>query len=320
MLLAGLLLLLALAPVIARAQGASTDTLTLAWTAPGDDGTLGRATRYDVRWSTSPISDANFGSATAVSSTPAPVSAGSRQIMVVRGLSKGTTYYFALKTSDDAGNVSAISNVVRWDWVYDTAPPSPPTGVGAPGVTAGSVHLHWNANSEPDLAGYRIYRATAGSGGPWTRADGPGLTDTNDWTDASLPAGETRLWYRISAVDISGNESARSSSVAVTLSSPPAGGGSLAWHLDPVYPNPSRIGSPVTLPLTVGSGGGGSIDIIDAGRRMVRHIDLGSFGTGLQNVTWDGLNDAGRPVAPGFYTAWVVAGGTRQSVKLVRVP
>jgi hypothetical protein len=318
MLVAGLLLLLALAPVIAHAQGAGADTLTLAWTAPGDDGSLGQATRYDIRWSTAPITDANFGAATAVTGLPAPANSGSRQTLVVRGLSKGTTYYFALKTTDDAGNVSPLSNVVRWDWVYDTAPPAAPTGVATAGVSVSGVHLRWQANSEPDLAGYKIYRATAGSSGPWTRIDGPSLTPTNDYLDSALPSGTSQLWYRISAVDISGNESARSSSITVQLGTTPSGS-TLAWRLDPAYPNPSRVGAPVTLPVTIGSGGG-SIEIVDAGRRMVRHIDLGSFATGAQNVVWDGLNDAGRPVAPGFYTAWIVAGGTRQSVKLVRVP
>ncbi len=318
MLVAGVLLLLALAPVIARAQGAGADTLTLAWTAPGDDGSYGRASSYDVRWSTAPITDANFSTANAVPGPPAPTDAGTRQRLVVRGLTRGTTYYFALKTTDDAGNVSPLSNVVKWDWVYDTAPPATPTGVSAASVTVAGVTLQWAPNSEPDLAGYKIYRATAGANGPWTRVDGPALTTTDRYTDGALPSGATQLWYRVSAVDISGNESARSAAVAVVLGGT-GGASSLAWRLDPVYPNPSRVGSNVTLPVTV-AGGGGSIDIVDGGRRLVRHIDLGSYATGSQNVVWDGLNDAGRPVAPGFYTAWIVAGGTRQSVKLVRVP
>ncbi|MFI5371502.1 MAG: fibronectin type III domain-containing protein [Candidatus Eisenbacteria bacterium] len=319
-LVAAALLLLGLAPVIARAQGAGTDTLTLAWTAPGDDGTIGRATSYDIRWSTAPISDANFTSANAVTGPPAPANSGARQQVVVRGLSRGTTYYFALKTTDDAGNVSPLSNIVQWDWVYDTSPPAQPTGLTAT-VTGGgsSVHVHWNANSEPDLGGYKIYRSSAGSGGPWSRADGPGLTATNDFVDGTLPVGVNQLWYKISAVDISGNESARTNPVSVMLSG--SGGVQAAgmWGLDPVYPNPSRIGGPVTLPVSVG-GGSGSIEITDAGRRLIRHIDLSSLAAGRQNVNWDGLNDAGRPVAPGFYTVWIVGGGSRQSVKMVRVP
>ena len=43
--------------------------------------------------------------------------------MVVRGLTRGTTYYFAVKSYDDVDNVSPLSNVVQWDWVHDTARP-----------------------------------------------------------------------------------------------------------------------------------------------------------------------------------------------------
>lgn len=320
LLVAAGLLLLGLAPVIARAQGAGTDTLTLAWTAPGDDGAIGRATSYDIRWSTAPITDANFTSASAVPGPPAPASSGARQQVVVHGLTRGTTYYFALKTTDDAGNVSGLSNVVQWDWVYDTSPPAQPTGLTATAAGGGSsVHLHWNANSEPDLSGYKIYRSSAGSGGPWSRADGPGLTATNDFVDGTLPVGVTQLWYKISAVDISGNESARTNPVSVLLSGGGGGTAAATWRLDPVFPNPSRVSSTVTFPVTVG-GGSGSIEITDAGRRLVRHIDLSSLAAGQQFVPWDGLNDAGRPVAPGFYTVWIVGGGSRQSVKMVRVP
>jgi hypothetical protein len=316
-LVAAALLLLGLAPVIAHAQSAA-DTLTLAWTAPGDDGSIGKATSYDIRWSTAPITDANFASATAIPGLPSPANSGTRQKVVVRGLTRGTTYYFALKSTDDAGNVSALSNVVRWDWVYDTSPPATPTGLTANVTMSGSVHLHWNANSEPDLGGYKIYRSTAGSGGPWTRIDGPALTATNDYTDASPPTGVTQLWYAVTASDISGNESGRTGAKSVTFGGS-SGSATAGWSLDAVYPNPSRIGGPVTLPVTVGSGSG-SIEITDAGRHLIRHIDLSSLAPGPQSVTWDGLNDAGRQVAPGYYTAWVVGGGGRSSVKLVRIP
>ncbi len=47
------------------ASSPSTDSsATLTWTAPGDDGTNGTATAYDIRFSTTLITDANFNSAT----------------------------------------------------------------------------------------------------------------------------------------------------------------------------------------------------------------------------------------------------------------
>jgi hypothetical protein len=109
-LLVALVLACSLAPAAARAQ-APADTVTLAWTAPGDDGNVGTAATYEMRMSLAPIDEPAWGGATVVTGAPAPLPAGAHQSMVVRGLTNGTTYYFAIKTVDDAGNWS-ISNPV----------------------------------------------------------------------------------------------------------------------------------------------------------------------------------------------------------------
>ena len=85
--------------------------VTLHWTAPGDDADTGRAAAYDLRYSTAPIiDDASFGSATRVSGVPAPQAAGATESFTVTGLVAGSSYYFAIKTVDEAGNWSALSN------------------------------------------------------------------------------------------------------------------------------------------------------------------------------------------------------------------
>lgn len=90
--------------------GAGTFMVLVQWTAPGDDGTTGTAAGYDLRRSTAAITDANFGSAASVS-TNLPLAAGSAECVQATGLNSNTTYYFALKTTDGAGNVSSLSNV-----------------------------------------------------------------------------------------------------------------------------------------------------------------------------------------------------------------
>ena len=62
------------------------------------------------------------------------------------------------------------------------------------------------------------------------------------------------------------------------------------------------------------------IEINDSGGHRVWHRELGALSAGPYTLDWDGKNDAGRDVAPGVYTAWLTAGGSRFSVKLVRVP
>lgn len=104
---------------VARAQAA---TVNLSWTAPGDDGNVGTAAAYDVRYSTANITEANWAAASQVTGEPAPKIAGSAEsfsfpLTVVNG----TTYYFAIKARDEANNWSALSNVVSVN--IDSAPP-----------------------------------------------------------------------------------------------------------------------------------------------------------------------------------------------------
>jgi hypothetical protein len=91
----------------------STDSaqIALAWTAPGNDGTSGRAASYDLRYSQSPITDGNFANANRVI-LPSPQTWGSSESFILTSLTPSTTYYFALKSADEAPNWSGISNVV----------------------------------------------------------------------------------------------------------------------------------------------------------------------------------------------------------------
>jgi len=107
-------LMLLASPVLA-------EDVTLLWTAPGDDGNIGTATAYDLRRSTAMLTSANFSAATQVVVT-APKVAGSPETFVVTGLTPGT-YYFAIKSVDEAGNWSLMSNVVA-KVVADVTPPS----------------------------------------------------------------------------------------------------------------------------------------------------------------------------------------------------
>ncbi|MCP3961439.1 MAG: DNRLRE domain-containing protein [bacterium] len=103
----------------------------------------------------------------------------------------------------------------------DTTPPAAPTGLVAVAGT-GLVDLMWNASSEPDLAGYHVYRATT-SGGPYARITGS--VETNAfYTDSGLTAGTT-YYYVVTAVDTSANESADSNEASATPSGGGGGGG-----------------------------------------------------------------------------------------------
>ncbi len=90
----------------------AASSLTLQWMAPGDDGMVGRASQYDLRYSTTSITSANFSSATRWAGTPVPTSPGTTQSTTVTGLLPNTVYWFAMKAGDEIPNWSVMSNVV----------------------------------------------------------------------------------------------------------------------------------------------------------------------------------------------------------------
>lgn len=85
-------------------------TLILQWSAPGDDGFVGRASKYDLRYSSAPITTANWNQATVVPNMPVPKWVGEKERMELTGFAPNATYYFALKTADEKNNWSAVSN------------------------------------------------------------------------------------------------------------------------------------------------------------------------------------------------------------------
>jgi subtilisin family serine protease len=91
--------------------GAIPGGLQLSWTAPADPGN-GKASSYQIRYATAPITEANFSMATPVSNTPPAAAAGTQQTFNVIGLQSSTTFYIALKAVDAFGNISGISNIV----------------------------------------------------------------------------------------------------------------------------------------------------------------------------------------------------------------
>jgi fibronectin type 3 domain-containing protein len=84
--------------------------LTLKWTAPAA-GSIAGTSHYDIRYSTSVITESNWSSAIQVTGEPLREAVGASQTMVINGLTENTTYYFAIKTFDAEGNISGLSNV-----------------------------------------------------------------------------------------------------------------------------------------------------------------------------------------------------------------
>lgn len=93
----------------------------------------------------------------------------------------------------------------------DTFPPGVPMGLSAvPGPQ--TVELAWARNTEPDFAGYNLFRSV--DGGPFVMI--PMLLDAPAYSDADVSAGH-RYSYTVSALDASGNMSDRSQPAEVSI-------------------------------------------------------------------------------------------------------
>lgn len=113
-------------------------SVTLSWTAPGDDGQAGMPFSYDVRYATEPITEATWGTASVANVPIAPGTAGTLEEMTIWPLQSETVYYFALKTTDERENTSGLSNVAEIETGTTHVWRILPDGTGdAPTVQAG---------------------------------------------------------------------------------------------------------------------------------------------------------------------------------------
>lgn len=87
------------------------NSLTLNWSSPSDTGPLNKASSYEIRYSTSAITQSSWTSATLVTDPPTPANANTAQTLTVGGLNPATTYYFGIKSKDANNNQSSLSNI-----------------------------------------------------------------------------------------------------------------------------------------------------------------------------------------------------------------
>ena len=89
---------------------ATSNSLTLQWTVPYDSSMNG-VRGYDIRYSTSPITDTTaFNNAMQLPFTAMPDTAGATETYLVESLNFATPYYFSIKSKDVWANWSALSN------------------------------------------------------------------------------------------------------------------------------------------------------------------------------------------------------------------
>ncbi|MEZ4651225.1 MAG: fibronectin type III domain-containing protein [Candidatus Eisenbacteria bacterium] len=212
-----------------------TTTATLRWTAPGDDGGTGQAESFDIRYSRSPIDDGNWLQADLVTGEPDPGPAGTEHVIMVGGLLSDEDYYFALRTSDEAGNESALSNLADGHTLeppQDLTPPAAIDDLTLLGSEPLRAHFGWTATGDDGYSGTAYLFEFRMSGAPitlenWDAAvaidglpdPGPIGTQHDAWAE-DLPADST-LFFAIRAIDDAGNASDLSNVVQMTVADAP---------------------------------------------------------------------------------------------------
>ena len=303
-----------------RVTGATDSSVTLSWTATGDNGTTGRAQRYIVRAALEPIDEWGFETAPVARIVNARVDAGGTETHVV-ALERDRRYWLALKAYDAENNASSVSNVISV--TMPTVAPAAVQDLHATAITDSSVALAWTASGDDGTEGRaRRYAVLAA-----TRPDFevPSLART---TEATVDAGGTetllfaglirsqRYWFAVVAYDAGDNASQLSNVIeaATRLGGPLAGAEGLALALGS---NPAR-GRATIYWRAEAPGTPHRLHVFDLTGRRVRSLDLG---TNLEGIaTWDGRNDRGTGVAAGLYVVRLANGSRQTQARLVLLP
>jgi beta propeller repeat protein/parallel beta-helix repeat protein len=147
-------------------SGSTQNSAIVTWTVPGVESTYRKPTQYDVRYAGSLIEDASWDTATPVQGEPVPSTVGQEQSFTIVGLSSGSTFYVAIKTRDELGNTSWLSNVVS-----------------ASTATAGNHAPILESIGDQSIYGTQTLTLTISA----SDADG----DTLTYTAANMPTGAT---------------------------------------------------------------------------------------------------------------------------------
>lgn len=148
----------------------ASDALLLTWTASGDDGSAGTATHYELRYSPSPITEANYHLAAVASALPQPRASGTAQSYLLMGLNSNTQYYVALRAMDNVGNYSGLATFGPQSTAVATAPVTPVSD-DAEGLPQFHGAAPWATTTEAFVSPSHSYTdSPGGSYGPDTDA------------------------------------------------------------------------------------------------------------------------------------------------------
>lgn len=92
----------------------TSNSIPVMWRAPGDDGYVGTATSYDLRYSQTAITQVTeWNAATSVTGEPTPSVVDTKESYTLTSLQSDTTYWIGVRAFDEAGNQSSLSYILK---------------------------------------------------------------------------------------------------------------------------------------------------------------------------------------------------------------
>ncbi len=180
------------------------------------------------------------------------------------------------------------------------------------------VQLAWNANPEPDINYYRVWRECTDLADPACNLQAIGATAgtsyTDTWVSVEWPFPGVEIFtYYVSAVDDGGNESAKSSpadtwgdwlmkQLGPEIASLPE-----QYALHPAHPNPFNPATTIQYDLPEPSQV--QLVVYDLAGRTVTTLVSGVVNAGYGAALWQGRDGSGRPVPTGVYIYRIIATG-----------
>lgn len=216
------------------------------------------------------------------------------------GGSNPRTYFLVEARAGTAASSDRWSSAPDSGYSVDNLPPAAPAPLTGQ-YLAGTTRLHWNPNTEADLAGYRVYRGSSAAFTP-SAATLVGAAPDTGYVDA---AGAPYV-YKVTAVDEHGNESP----VATLVPSGTLGvDGGTAPALEFAAPSPNPARGSVMMRFSTTRRGPVRLVIYDTAGRRVRVLDDAELEPGAHARTLELRDDAGRTLPSGLYLARLEAEG-----------
>jgi len=222
-----------------------------------------------------------------------------------------TNSWVTIELVNELPNGSAVVNIYFDSLGAVSAAPSKPQDLLTSSVISGSTSLTWNANQEPDLVGYNIYRGAVydGSGEPtYTKINASVVTGTsytdNNYESISSPQNvDLYHRYRITAVDNQSKESVKSEYVDAYFTHLAIGTTSAnkTWQIDVrIVGSFTTYGNLTVLPGTL-------VKFVPGGNKTL--TVYGSFDAQGSASTPITFTSSGTTPAPGDWYAMSLYGG-----------